>query len=253
MLVISSRSNPIVHEAINLKDKKYIREKSLCLVESEKIVSELNEQHKITTIIVQNDKVDKFKHILDSFDGQIVYVTSGICEYIADSTTPSGIFGFAKISFNNTDIVSGNAIILDNLQDPGNFGSIVRSAYAFNFKDIFLIDSVFPYSFKVIRASMGYVFNVRIHDITYNDLKRLKHENDLHLIVADMDGVPVEQCNFDDKKVALVIGNEGNGISKTIKEMKFDTVSIPMQNNVESLNASISASILMHYISNKEN
>lgn len=251
MVTITSKANPIVHHAIEIKEKKRIKECGECLVESEKIVAELKEKGKLSTIIVEESKKEKYAYITEQFDGTVAYVSSKISEYIADSVTSSGIFGFAKVALVNTDIVSGNAVVLDNLQDPANFGAIVRSALAFGFTDIFLIDSVFPYTFKSIRASMGYVFDVRIHDVDYAGLKQLMDENDLTLVVADMSGVPVSEYKLPGK-VALVIGNEGNGISDTIKKMKLDTISIPMQNGVESLNASVSASILMHYISNKE-
>ena len=251
MVVITSKANPIVHHAIELKDKKSIREYGECLVESEKIVNQLCQEGKLTKIIVEEDKIDKYAYITEKFDGDVVYISSTVSEYISDASTSSGIFGFAKVPLVSGDIVGGNAVVLDNLQDPANFGAIVRSALAFGFKDIFLIDSVFPYSFKAIRASMGYVFDVKIHEVSYEELSRVMKENELTLVVADMNGVTLTDYKLPDK-IALVIGNEGNGISDTIKSMNLDTISIPMQNNVESLNAGISASILMYYISNKE-
>ena len=250
MVELTSKANPIVHHASELKDKKYVRQYGECLVESEKIVNELVDKGKATTLLVDSTKADKYAYITDKCDGSVHYISPKIAEYLADTATTSGIFAIVKVSFVSTDIVSGNAVVLDNLQDPSNLGAIIRSARAFGFNDIFLINSVFPYTLKTIRASMGYVFDVQMHDITYEGLRRMMNENDISLVVADMDGVPVNDFQ-PNGKVALVIGNEGNGISDEIKDMHLQTISIPMKNNVESLNASISASILMHYISNK--
>ena len=116
---------------------------------------------------------------------------------------------------------------------------------AFGFKNIVSINSVYPYIPKVIRSSMGYVFNVNFINLTIEELLNLKKIHNFKLVSANLNGVKPEQAEIEGA-YGLIIGNEGNGVSKTLQSSSDITLTIPMQNNVESLNASISASILMY-------
>lgn len=251
MEIISSKSNDIIKYAQNLKTKKYCAKYGECLVESEKVVHDLIKSNKmISTILVNEKKKDRYEYITNSFTGKIVYITDALSNYLCDTVTSSGIFAFAKVPENK--IKKDNFIVLENLQDPSNLGAIIRSARAFNYNNIIVIGGVFPYNYKVIRSSMGYVFDVNIVEMSYEDLSEYVKRNNLLLYCADMDGFDVSEtpstsCNF-----GFVIGNEGNGVSLQMKNMCNSVVSIPMQNKVESLNASVSASIIM-YMLNKIN
>ncbi len=253
MTVITSKSNEIIRYANNIKDKKFVREFGECLAESDKVIADLLSNNvSISTILVNNTKIAKFSHILNKFKGKVVHINQELCEYLSDSVTPSGIFAFVKVPYTHGDIIQSRSLVLDNLQDPTNLGAIIRSALAFGFKDIILVNSVFPYSSKVIRSSMGYVFNINMHEVDLVGLKRLINENNLTLICADMDGIDIRTFDVSNNYISLVIGNEGNGVSDEIRALCKHTVKINMLNNVESLNASVSASILMHYLSEGE-
>ena len=136
-------------------------------------------------------------------------------------------------------------MVLDNLQDPSNLGAIIRSAMAFDFKSIIMLNGVYPYSAKVIRSSMGYVFDINI--ISYNNAELIDflQKNKYNLVSADMSGIDLKE--FKPKfPLAVVIGNEGNGVSSELKQLSTQIVKIPMNNGVESLNAGVSASIIMY-------
>ena len=206
----------------------------------------------ISTLLVNEKKKDRYEYITKSFTGKVVYITDSLSNYLCDTVTSSGIFAFAKVPEKHLN--DGNFIVLENLQDPSNLGAIIRSARAFDFNNIIIISGVFPYNYKVIRSSMGYVFDVNIVEMTHEELADHIRRNNLILYCADMDGfdiseTPSTSCNF-----GFVIGNEGNGVSLQMKNMCNSVVSIPMQNKVESLNASVSASIIMYTLNkiNKE-
>ncbi len=253
MALITSKSNEIIKYALNIKDKKYSRQYGQCLAESDKVISDLIDAgHQITHILVEQDKVDKFDAVLSKYHGKVTHVTAALSKMLSDSVTPSGIYACVTLPTAVGDVISGSVLVLDNLQDPSNMGAILRSALAFGFTEVLAVNCVYPYTSKVIRSSMSYVFNVHIRDVNYTELQQLVTENDIHLMCADMAGTPVHRAEFNYPRIGLVIGNEGRGVSPEIAKMCNTTLSIPMLNGVESLNASVSASILMYYISNKE-
>ena len=125
----------------------------------------------------------------------------------------------------------------------------MRTAAACNFKQIYTINCVDVYSPKVLRASMGNQFKLSITSIEYNEIEKLF--SNAKIYAMDMNGRNIFEIDKFEQNVGFVIGNEGNGISNEIKSKIKNHLSIPMKNNVESLNASISASIVMYYIFSK--
>lgn len=243
-MLITSKQNDIIKYANSIKEPKYAKKFGECFVESEKIIKEVFSKGLLTTILVESEKKDKYDNIIKNFNGKVYEISSSISNFITESVTSSGIFGFAKVPINNA-IVGDKILVLDNLQDPSNLGSIIRSAMAFGFKSIVMLNGVYPYSAKVIRSSMSYVFDINIICLNTPQLVDFLKENNYNLVCADMSGSPLKDF-VPPKKLALVIGNEGQGVSNELRELADLTVKIPMQNNVESLNASVSASIIMY-------
>jgi TrmH family RNA methyltransferase len=108
-----------------------------------------------------------------------------------------------------------------------------------------MLSGVYPYSAKVIRSSMGYVFDINLISLNYTELVDFLSKNKYNLVCADMSGVDLVKFKTPEK-IALVIGNEGNGVSNELINIASHIVKIPMNNGVESLNASVSASIIMY-------
>ena len=242
--LITSKDNNVIKLIMQIKQKKFSREKNLCLVETFKIVKELYAKGLLAHIIVSEDKF----HLLKDFNNiKIDIIKNSLCSYISDSMTSDGVFGICKLP-NNTTVDYSKCLILDGIQDPSNVGDIIRSANAFGYKTIFAINSVYPYSFKCIRSSMGYIFDINYIETSYDELLKIKNEYNISFISADMNGDNVD--DFDQKfdQFALIIGNEGNGVSDKLSGICDKTLSIPMQNGVESLNASVSAGVLMYLL-----
>ena len=144
----------------------------------------------------------------------------------------------------NTDDFSGNyCLFLDRVRDPGNMGAIIRTACAAGYADIILRDCVDVYNPKVIRSSMTGVLGVKFH---YADTLVRIAERDYVTVGAVLGGKDAFAAEFNSKKVCLVIGNEADGISETVLRDCVEKVTIPMRDGMESLNAAVSAGILMY-------
>ena len=194
-------------------------------------------------LVILSEEKENFKS--QFLNVKVEIVSNHIARYLSDSVSNDGVMAIVNI-VNSCDIDYAKCLILDNIQDPSNLGAIIRSARAFGYNTIFSINYVYPYTFKAIRSSMGYVFDINIIDIDINHLLELKKLHNLTIISADMDGVSLDNVDKLSSNYAIVIGNEGQGISNEILNNSDLTVSIPMLNGVESLNASVSASILMY-------
>jgi TrmH family RNA methyltransferase len=136
---------------------------------------------------------------------------------------------------------------LDNLQDPGNLGTIIRTANAAGIEDIYLINCVDPYSPKCVRASMSGIFFVNIYEGEKKEV--LNAVSSVPLICADMNGENIFSFT-PPEKFCLCIGNEGGGISEEVKRAAAYTIRIPMRTTCESLNAAVSAGIAMYELCN---
>jgi TrmH family RNA methyltransferase len=140
-----------------------------------------------------------------------------------------------------------SCILLDGVADPVNVGAILRTAVAAGYKQVYMTsDCADPYSPKAVRCSMSGVFRAQI---MRGELDELLKVINVPIVVADMNGENVFEKQIKDK-FCLVIGNEGRGVSVTLKERADITVSIPMENGMESLNAGVSAGILMYNLKN---
>jgi TrmH family RNA methyltransferase len=242
--MITSKSNELIKKCIQIKQKKYSRDWSLCLIESIKIVRELSEKSLIDVILVIQEKYELVKGLSAN---KIELISNDIAKHLSDASTTDGVFAICNIP-SCGDLKFDRCLILDRIQDPTNMGAIIRSACAFGYRTILTINSVYPYSFKTIRSSMGNVFNVNLLEVDLEMLKKIKIENNICFYIADMDGECIDNIKVGSENLALIIGNEGQGVDDNLLKLSDKVVSIPMQSNVESLNASVSAGILMYLL-----
>jgi TrmH family RNA methyltransferase len=231
---IQSLSNSKIKEWNKLKEKKYRDEVGLFLIEGDHLIKEALKNNMVVATIGLNSSYD-------------YEVTQDILNKL--SSQKSGTNEIAVVKKIKEKEIMGNVIILDNIQDPGNLGTIIRSAVAFNIDTIILsFDSVDLYNDKVIRASEGMLFNI---NIIRKDLKEAINElkKDNYTIYAT---TVSNTGSFEkDNKKALIIGNEGNGIRPEILELCDKNITIPMNEKCESLNAGVCASILMYLMENE--
>lgn len=247
MEIISSKSNEKIINTKKLFDKKHRDKTGLFLVETIKVAKEAISAGLTPKTIFVTEK--KYHEISKQFDKQKVVVTEDVLKHISSVVSPDGVVAVFEKPKQEKKYIGGNFLILDCLQNPDNLGAILRTAAATNFKQIYLINSVDQYSSKTIRASMGNQFKLSIVNINYDDIKTLF--SNAKIYTMDMNGKNLFDIEKFDKNIGFVIGNEGNGISDQMKNIVTNTLKIPMENNVESLNASISAGVAMYYVYSK--
>lgn len=244
---ISSKSNPKFMLAQKLKQKKFREQFKLVLLEGEKLILDaVSNNISLEMLFVDNDKVDFAKQL----GAKETYILDKkLCKNLTSMITSQNVFAVVKIP-EIKPTISNSVLVLDKIQNPDNLGAIIRTAVATNFTTIFAVDSVDIYNEKTLRSSMGNAFKINLIKTDYQSL--LSQLDNYEIFVADMNGENIFNVSNVGKKVALVIGNEGNGISSELMKIASKKISIPMQNNVESLNASVSAGIIMYQIKNRQ-
>ncbi|MDE5548270.1 MAG: RNA methyltransferase [Clostridia bacterium] len=237
-MIIVSKNNPLVKELSALKEKKYRKLSGTFLVEGEKMVCEcLKSGLSIKRILAREDYAGDLEPAL--------VFGSDAFKAICDEKTPQPVAAEVEIPRIPLEAPQNSCIVLDGVADPANVGAIVRTAVAAGYTEIYCIDCADPYAPKSVRASMSGVFFAKIMQGSREDVLATLHG--VPLIAADMDGENV--FSFDAPLLfALCIGNEGNGLSQEVAKSAKYTVKIPMGEHTESLNAAVSAGILMYLL-----
>ena len=244
-MILTSKNNPLIKETAALKDKKARKEQGMFLVEGRKMAVECQRSDfEIDRVFV----AESYDEEIPFAEEQIVRVSDDVFHFLSDEKSPQGILCRIKIPTRALTAPKGKCLLLDGVADPGNVGTIIRTANAAGYEEIYLTEECAdPYSPKSVRASMSGVFFTKIYRANRADI--LSVLSDTPIVVADMGGANVFSFQAP-KRFALAIGNEANGISDVVQEKAAHTVKIPMQSTQESLNAAISAGIIM-YVLNK--
>lgn len=242
-MIISSVSNQKIKDIKKLTTKKTRDLTNLYLVEGEHLVYEAYKNNALKTLIVKDGYPIKL-------DVDTIYVTDNVLKYLSSLTTPSPVIGI--VEKNNSKKIGDRVLILDNVQDPGNLGTIIRSAVAFNMDTIILSeDTVDVYNPKVLRATQGMIFKLNIIIANLDEmLKELKNDNYQIYGTDVFDGKSVKSI-AKIKKFAIIMGNEGQGLSSSVKEKCTDFIYIPMNKACESLNVAVATSIILYELSNE--
>ncbi len=225
--------------------KKQKRENSyLLFLDNIKIIHDaLNKGIRPKYILVESEK----SYLFNGFDDILYLVDKKVIEQLSDSKTPQGVICIIEYLPNIVEKPKTNFLVLDGLQDPGNVGSLIRTACACGFEYVYLVESVRITNSKLIRSSVGTVFDIRVMELSRKEFITKANKWDLQIVKADMNGKSIFNFTTNDI-VGVVVGNEGQGVSEEISQLCKLSVSIPMKNNVESLNASVSGSIIMYEI-----
>ena len=242
-MIITSKSNPLIKTVASLSDKKFRKQLGLYIVEGAKSVKEC------IAAGCEAEKIICTESYQNEFQESVV-VSDAVFKSISTETTPQGVLAIVKIPKNELKPPVGNCILLDCVQDPGNVGTVIRTANAAGYDEVYLINSTDPFSPKAVRASMGGIFRIKVYcggrDEVLNCLEGCA------LICADMDGENIFEFS-PPEKFCLCIGNEGGVISKEVSSRAAYTVKIPMRETCESLNAAVSAGIAMYALKNSIN
>ena len=265
--IITSRNNATVKWVASLQDKKW-REREKCFIaEGEKLTYEaIQADLPIHSIFVSESKKDKIIGKLDNillgnrYDKTPVYILSdNVFEKISTEKAPQGVISVIKSLdfFYNIDIIYNEEFFLDenemalalcSVRDPGNLGSVIRSAVAFGVDHIILTtDCADVYNPKTVRSAMGSLYRTKITIVNdFASFINVAKHSGRRVFAAELSNNAKSLHEVGLKKTdIIIIGNEGHGISKEISEISSGSVYIPISKKTESLNASVAAAIFM--------
>ena len=254
MQVITSKENEKVKHIKKLKDKKYRDEKSQYIIEGVKMIEEaIAENQVVDTVVIceeyiNNDTLSS-KFLYEIAEKECIYVNEKIFSSLTDVVNPQGILAIMDKNNSNKkiDYTDKFILILDDVQDPGNLGTILRTADSVGLKQIVVSKgSVDIYNSKVVRSTMGAIFRTRVIEVEDMEetILQIKKEKFKVLVTS----LNTDKSIYDKKldKVAVVIGNEARGVSEKVIKKADELVKIPMLGRAESLNASVAASVIMY-------
>ena len=238
-MVYTSIENAKIKDIKKLNQKKYRDKTGLFLVEGEHLVLEAYKAGCLKELLLEENSIFPI-------DTEISYVSNNILTYISELETPPSMIGVCKKkSFDNN--YGSKILALDAIQDPGNLGTIIRSAVAFNIDTIILgKGTVDVYNSKVVRASQGMLFHINIVEDTLENIIPELKKNGCNII-----GTKVTHGNSlknIDKlsKFVIIMGNEGNGMSDSVSELCDSFIYIDMNEACESLNVGVATSIILY-------
>ena len=242
-MIILSRQNPLVKELASLKEKKGRRRTGTFLVEGHKMVREaVASGMDVVRLILREDYAGETYGLPAVLLGRDAFAA------VCDEKTPQGIAAEVVIPERSVQPPQGRCLLLDGLQDPANVGAIIRTAVAAGYEDVYLAGCADPFSPKSVRASMSGVFFARIMQGTQEEI--LSAIAGMSVIAADMGGEDVFSY-VAPEMFCLAVGSEGSGLSALVRSRADVTVRIPMDARTESLNAAVSAGILMYALRTK--
>jgi RNA methyltransferase, TrmH family len=261
MEIITSRNNRSIIECTKLKDRKYRDETGLFFFEGKKLYEEAV---KCNIKLIKIFYAEECSQFIESFqtDAEKILVSDSVYEKISDEKSPQGIFCVAKhidklhkydkinggIEF-DFNIKGSGFFIAEGIRDPGNLGTILRTASALGIDILLLSDDCADiYNPKTVRAGMGAIFRqrtLRLRDLA--SAVSLIRNMGIHVYAAALDNnsVQISKISKKDNGVCFAVGNEGHGLSKNLISACEKSIIIPMQNNCESLNVAAATTILM--------
>ena len=252
MKEILSRNNETLKRYAALADKRGRDREGLFLAEGEKLFFEGLARGIPDSVFLRAGEPQTENFRLRALSAGVpeerIFVLSvPAFEKLADAKTPQGVIGaFRKHERKILDKIPGHALVLDRISDPGNLGTLLRTAAAADVP-AFLVNCADPYSPKCVRSSMSGVFASDFYECGEREVFALLKRSGAEICVADMRGENFFSASFD-KPCAVVVGNEANGISEFWRENADRTLSLPMENGIESLNAAVCGSAMLMYL-----
>ena len=246
MTIITSKANSVVKNAKKLHQKKY--RKSAYLIEGWHLFEEAV-QAGVT--IEKIFALENYRDQLAAFP-QTIWVSEDILLDLADSQTPQGIVAVVqKEEVGQANLSQGKFLFLEDVQDPGNVGTIIRTADAAGFTGVIVSDkSADIYSLKTLRSMQGSHFHLPIYRMTPADFVEEAKKSNLPILATTLSRDSKDYREISSlENFVLVMGNEGQGISSVMAESADQLVHIGMKGRAESLNVAVAAGILMFYFS----
>ncbi len=235
-MIYTSTDNKYIKEIAKLKIKKYRDQSAYFLVEGKHLIEEAKKNGYLEKVFKLDDGYE--------IDVPICLVSINVLKYLSSLETPT-IIGLCKKK--NDEIKGDRILILDNIQNPGNLGTIIRSAVAFNIDTIVLSeDTVDLYNEKVVRATEGLLFDINIVRTNINQLVNELKEKNYKIYATKVNGGKSLKTLEKPSKFAIIMGNEGNGVNNSLLDICDEFLYIDMNGACESLNVGVATSIILY-------
>ena len=235
---ITGRKNPLLQQVRKLlSSKKYRQETGLFVSDGTKLLQEALRWWDGVETVILSDGMDV--QVPDSV--RLVYVPEDVMAYISPMETPQGALFICRLPQKTEFVPQPGVLLLDCIQDPGNLGTILRTADALQIPVALLEGCADPYSHKVVRSSMGAVFRTPPVQTTWQQVR----QSGIPVAVTALSDKAVDIRTANLKEMAVVIGSEGQGVRQEILDFAQNQLIIPMDERCESLNAAIAAAIVM--------
>lgn len=257
--IVESISNPIIKKALSLQLRKNRKKHQQFLLEGIRGIQDMVSESPGIDVIFYEKKIESLQsgeNLLYSSEKagiELIQVTDSVMKKMTDTENPQGAIAIVhKPVYDLEEVIrkSQNILLLDRIQDPGNMGTLIRSAEAAGFNAVMMTTgSTDPFSAKCIRAATGAVFHLPVFELqdtekTWEKLREYQYQ----IIGAALErGVVYTSITYKSPMV-LVIGNEAKGIQPELLEMMDGAVTIPMKGKTQSLNAAIAGSVLMFHV-----
>lgn len=247
--MITSRKNPKVKDWIKLKTKKERERRQLFLLEGYHLIEEaMRAQEDVKEIIGTQAALENYTPSRQDIPTHLV--TEAISQDMADTKTSQGIFAVVRPNY-QAKRPHQKVLLLDQVQDPGNLGTMIRSADAAGFDLVAMgKGTVDAYNQKVLRSAQGSHFHLDLANVDLRDFISKLQEQGLVVYGTDLsaESVPYKDLKARDK-IAVLVGNEGRGMNSDLLDLVDQNTHIPIKGQAESLNVAIAASILMFHFS----
>ena len=239
---ITSRKNPLLQQVRKLLTSRKERQQTgLFVADGTKLLEEAVKWWEGLETVILSDgiQVELPGHV------RVVRVPEDVMESVSPMQTPQGALFLCRLPKETTFAPKPGMLLLDGIQDPGNLGTILRTADALQIPVALLEGCADPYGHKVVRASMGAVFRTPVQQTTWEEAKACCEQAGIPVAVTALSDRAVDIRTANLGTMAVVIGSEGQGVRKEILEAADHELIIPMNTNCESLNAAIAAAIVM--------
>lgn len=255
MLEISSVNNPTIKEIRKLLQKKYRKETGSYLIEGFHLVDEaLKANQQYSYVLCSEKALYKYEDDTNTFldDEKTILINQAICDRLSSTKSSQEIFMVLPINQPKEFSFSyGKWVLLDNVTDPGNVGTIIRTADALGFNGVvFSEENVDLYNPKVQRSMQGSQFHIPLIQASIMEVIASFKENDVPLYVSVLDKTAKPLTDFASiSQLGLVIGNEAHGVSSEVVASADEKIYIPIKGKAESFNAAVAAGIMIYHFS----
>ena len=239
---ITARKNPLLQQVRRLLTSRKEREQTgLFVADGIKLLSEAVRWWPGLDTVILSDGVEA--QVPE--DVRLVRVPEDVMASVSPMQTPQGALFLCRLPEKRSFVPEAGMLLLDGIQDPGNLGTILRTADALSVKVALLEGCADPYSHKVVRASMGAVFRTPVVQTTWQEAQTALEQAQIPIAVTALSEKAVDLRKAPLHKLTVVIGSEGQGVRREILESAQSELIIPMQEHCESLNAAVAAAIVM--------